>query len=80
MPDLYAEMKARDGRSQIYLIDSILESMPDEDKDGVIAALEDKGIPHVAIADVLTAHGHKCSAGAVRNYRQGKLMHKKRVR
>lgn len=80
MPDLYAEMKARDGRSQIYLIDAILDSMSKDDKASVVAALEDKDIPHVAISDVLTSNGHKCSSGAVRNYRQGKLLHQKKRR
>ena len=80
MPDLYAEMKAREGHSQAYLLVSILDSMSEEDKVSLLAALEDKGIPHVAVSDVLTANGYKCSAGAVRNYRQGKLNHQKRKR
>ena len=80
MPDLYAEMKSREGHSQTYLLESILESMSKDDKASVVAALEDKDIPHVAVSDVLTANGYKCSAGAVRNYRQGKLMHQKKRR
>ena len=80
MPDLYAEMKAREGHAQRFLLDAILDSMPEDDKNSLINALEDADIPHVAVSDVLTANGYKCSAGAVRNYRQGKLQHQKRKR
>ena len=63
MPDLYAEMKAREGHAQRFLLDAILDSMPEDDKNSLITALEDADIPHVAVSDVLTANGYNVPLG-----------------
>ena len=74
-------MKARSNAVfQQYKVDKILDEMPKDERASLEAALDDKGVPHIAIADVLTKNGYQCSAGAVRNYRQGKLKHEKNIR
>ena len=68
--DLYAEMKANTKRGGIPpLLPRILSELSPEDAAMVRKACADTSISDRAIAEVLTAHGHPISYGAVRNSR-----------
>ena len=70
--DLYQEMKSRGRKKpQRYRVAVILDELAEDQKDSLLAALEDDGIPHARIAEVLSEQGHGVSSNAVANYRRG---------
>ena len=69
MSDLYAEMATPLSKAPRLRIDQIMDSMNDDDKQGLLAALNDRGIQNNRIAQVLTERGWPISWHAVKNWR-----------
>jgi len=71
MSDLYAQMKNRRvGRIQDFKINLIMDQMSTEESASLLAALQDRDIPHVAISEVLAKNGYNVSTNAVANWRR----------
>jgi len=67
--DLYAEMQGVGRRIQRFRLDIILEELPEDEAQSVLAALNDPAVLTSKIAQVLCKYGHPISANAVGNYR-----------
>lgn len=69
--DLYQEMKSRGRKKpQRLRIDVILDQLPEDQRESLLAALADIGIPHVRISEVMSEQGYGISPNAVSNYRR----------
>ena len=71
MSDLYTQMKnRRSNRIQDFKINIIMDQMGDDESASLLAALQDRDIPHVAISEVLAKNGYNVSTNAVANWRR----------
>jgi hypothetical protein len=57
---------------QRFRVEVILEELPEDEAQSVLAALNDPHVLTSKIAQVLCKHGHSISSNAVSNYRQQK--------
>jgi hypothetical protein len=70
--DLYAEMQGTGKIVQRFRLDAILDELPEDEAESVMAALNDPAVLHSKIANVLCKYGHPISPNAVSNYRHKK--------
>ena len=71
MSDLYTQMKNRRvGKIQDFKINIVMDQMNDDESASLLAALQDRDIPHVAISEVLAKNGHNVSPNAIANWRR----------
>ena len=71
MSDLYAQMKnRRANKIQDFKVNVIMNQMVPEESASLLAALQDRDIPHVAISEVLANNGYNVSPNAVANWRR----------
>jgi hypothetical protein len=69
MSDLYSEMSRQTNRTPRLRIDEIMDSMEDDDKQSLLAALNDRGVQNQRISQVLSERGWPISWHAVKNWR-----------
>jgi hypothetical protein len=67
-------MQGAGRRIQRFRVEVILDDLPEDEAQQVLAALHDPNVLTSKIAQVLSKHGHPISSNAVSNYRQQKCV------